>query len=152
MRTLICLLLTGFLASQEAPRVPLPALDLRSELGADPAAGLCLAPRGCWDGLVLGIRSRHPSQVQIRSGQTTVEVWDLLPPSSPRQEGFALYATTLRERLSKAWLAPPPPHGAIELSEFMFTDPASPQKLDPTKVKSMQERFNRMPPNGSPAK
>jgi hypothetical protein len=81
-----------------------------------------------------------------------VAVWDLLPPASPRREAFALYLKNMRERLAKAWLAPPPKHQAIELSEIMFNDPNTPQKLDLTKVKSMQERFNRMPPAGSPVK
>lgn len=47
---------------------------------------------------------------------------------------------------------PPPKHQALELSEIMQNDPSTPQKLDLTKVKSMQDRFNRNPPNGSPVK
>ena len=31
----------------------------------------------------------------------------------------------------------------------MQSDPSQPQKLDLTKVKAMQERFNRLPPNRS---
>jgi hypothetical protein len=81
-----------------------------------------------------------------------VEVWGLVPPETPRQAAFALSLDTLRERLSRAWLAPPPVHGAIELSEIMAASPTEPQKLDLTKVKSMQERFNRLPPNGSGVK
>ena len=37
-----------------------------------------------------------------------MEVWSLAPPESPRREAFSLYLGTLKERLSKAWLAPPP--------------------------------------------
>jgi hypothetical protein len=34
----------------------------------------------------------------------------------------------------------------------MLSDPSNPQVLDLTKVKSMQDRFNVLPPNGSPLK
>ena len=34
----------------------------------------------------------------------------------------------------------------------MATNPSEPQKLDLTKVKSMQERFNRLPPDGAGVK
>jgi hypothetical protein len=34
----------------------------------------------------------------------------------------------------------------------MVSDPSNPQKLDLTRVQSMQERFNRLPPNGSLAR
>ncbi len=81
-----------------------------------------------------------------------MEVWDLLPPSSPRREAFSLYLGSLRERLSRAFAQPPPKLQALELSEIMLSDPSNPQKLDLTKVKSMQDRFNRLPPNGSPVK
>jgi hypothetical protein len=85
-------------------------------------------------------------------GEATVEVWDLLPPDSPRRDSFARYLRLLQERLSKALAQPPPTNHAIELSEIMASDPSQPQNLDLTKVKSMQERFNRLPPNGLPAK
>lgn len=143
-------LFAALLASQaESPF--LPALDLRTELGTDPASRIQLAPPGCFEGLILGSVARR-APAAGRAGQATVEVWDLLPPGSPRREAFALYLTSLRERLSKAWLAPPPSHGFIELGEIMLNDPSSPQKLDLTKVKSMQDRFNQLPPNGSPVK
>jgi hypothetical protein len=85
-------------------------------------------------------------------GEATVEVWDLLPPDSPRRESFALYLRLLQERLSRALTQPPPKLQALELSELMANDPSQPQKLDLTKVKSMQEHFNRLPPNGSPVR
>jgi len=81
-----------------------------------------------------------------------VEVWDLLPPSSPRREAFSLYLGGLRERLSRAFALPPPKLQALELNDIMQSDPSQPQKLDLTKVKSMQERFNRLPPSGSPVR
>jgi hypothetical protein len=84
--------------------------------------------------------------------EAMVEVWDLLPPGSPRHEAFGVFLGSLRERLSRAWLVPPPTHQAIELSEIMANDPGTPQKLDLTKVKSMQDRFNRLPPNRTTVK
>ncbi len=111
-----------------------------------------LTPAGCWDGLILGTVTRPLPPDRKRTAGTTVEVWDFFPAASPRHEAFGLYLDALRERLSRAWLAPPPVHGAIELSEIMANNPGSPQKLDLTKVKSMQERYNRLPPNGSPVR
>ncbi|WLT31216.1 hypothetical protein [Geothrix sp. PMB-07] len=143
-------LLASLLTTQVEP-VFQTTLDLRTELGSDSAARIQLAPHGCFEGLILGAVSRT-APTAARTGQATVEVWDLLPPASPRREAFALYLATLRERLSRAWLAPPPSHGFIELGEFMLSDPSSPQTLDLTKVKSMQERFNQLPPNGSPVR
>jgi len=143
-------LLTSLLAAQAQPAFQ-PTLGIRTELGSDPASQIQLAPRGCFEGLVLGVASRR-APTSGRTGQATVEVWDLLPPSAPRNEAFALFLTSLRERLSRAWQAPPPSHGFIELGEIMLNDPSSPQKLDLTKVKSLQDRFNQLPPNGSPVK
>jgi hypothetical protein len=81
-----------------------------------------------------------------------VEVWDFALRESPRAAAFGFFLGTLRQRLSKAWELPPASHQALELSEFMLSDPSNPQKLDLTKVKSLQERFNALPPNGSPVK
>jgi len=148
----LCLLLPWLLVFQEPEPIQQGTLDLRTELGADPALRIRLAPPGCWDGLLLGPSPRLAAIHQRRLAEATVEVWDLLPPSSPRREVFGLYLGSLRERLSKAWLAPPPKHQAIELSDIMANDPSTPQKLDITKVKSMQERFNRLPPHGSSVK
>lgn len=128
------------------------SLDLATLLGTDPADQLQLAPRGCWDGLVLGQATQPPRPETRRMGEATVEVWDLALVPSPRAEAFSLYLGALRERLSRALQVPPPSHGTIELGDFMAADPGSPQKLDLTRVKSMQERFNRLPPAGSPVR
>lgn len=150
MRILCCLLLASTLAAQ----APGPDFEWIPEgwstLGVDPVAGVQLAPPGCWDGLLLGaaVRStRHRS-----NPEATVEVWDLLPPSSPRREAFTLYLGGLRERLSRAFAQPPPKLQALELNDIMQSDPSQPQKLDLTKVKSLQDRFNRLPPHGSRVK
>jgi len=150
MRPLCCLLLASTLAAQ-APGQGFEGLPSHwSVLGADPAAGIQLAPPGCWDGLLLGAAAR-PTRRPLGS-EATVEVWDLLPPSSPRREAFSLYLGGLRERLSRAFALPPPKLQALELSDIMQSDPSQPQKLDLTKVKSMQERFNRLPPSGLPVR
>ena len=81
-----------------------------------------------------------------------MEVWDFAPREAPRDGAFGLFLGNLRQRLSKAWELPPASHQALELSEIMLSDPSSPQKLDLTRVKSMQDRFNVLPPNGSPVK
>ena len=152
MRFLTCLLVASILAAQDPAPIQAPfQLDLRTDLGADPAGGIQLAPRGCWDGLLLGT-TRPVKPARRGMAEATVEVWELLPPQSPRREAFGLFMGALRERLSKAWLAPPPKHQALELGEIMANDPSSPQKLDLTKVKSMQERFNQLPPHRSGGK
>lgn len=150
MRPLCCFLFAATLAAQ----APEPGFegppDHWSALGADPFGGIQLAPPGCRDGLLLGAAAGPPRR-QLGS-EATVEVWDLLPPSSPRRETFSLYLGGLRERLSRAFAQPPPKLQALELSDIMQADPSQPQKLDLTKVKSMQERFNRLPPSGSRVK
>lgn len=152
MNAPLLLLLPWLLVSQEPELLRSHTPDLQMTLGVDPLSQIHLAPTGCWDGLLLGAALRPEAPVPQRSGEATVAVWDLLPPTSPRGETFALYLATMRERLSKAWLAPPPKHQAIELCEVMSNDPSTPQKLDLTKVISLQGRFNRMPPAGSPVK
>lgn len=152
MAVLPCLLLPWLLICQEPGSPPEPRADLHASLGEDSLTRIQLAPAGCWDGMLLGMAKASQAPAPSRSGEATVPVWDLLPPASQRRESFALYLATLRARLSKAWQAPPPSHQAIELSEFMAIESSSPQKLDQTKVKSMQDRFNRLPPSGSPVK
>jgi hypothetical protein len=144
------LLLTPILASQEPLPVRELALDLRTELGIDPGMGILLTPRGCWDGLILAAPVRPLQTSRKAPAGATVEVWDFPFQESNRNLTFGLYLGALRQRLSKALELPPPKHQAIELSEIMATDPSSPQKLDITKVKSMQDRFNRPPPTRSP--
>lgn len=146
MRTLICLLLLApSLAAQAAE-----GLDLRTDLGTDPVTQIRLVTPGCWDGLILGRTTRPARPEPRRPAEATVEVWDLALREAPRQRSFDLYLGTLRERLSRALVLPK--HQALELAEVMLSDPSNPQKLDLTKVKSMQERFNKLPPNGSPVK
>jgi hypothetical protein len=137
------------LAAQEILPVRELLLDLRTGLGATPTAKIRLASGG----RLLLARSQPPvSKPRQSLDEATVEVWDLLPLTSQRQETFDQFRVSLRERLSRALELPPPSHQALELAEIMVSDPSNPQKLDLTRVQSMQERFNRLPPNGSLAR
>ncbi|WP_243286854.1 hypothetical protein [Geothrix terrae] len=140
------LLLTPFLAAQEAG-----ALDLRTDLGADPMAQLRLVQPGCWDSLVLHAAPRPLRASRRGPAGATVEVWDLAYRDTPRREAFSLTLKALRDRLVRAFAVPPPSHGEIELSELVSSDPSNPQQLDLTKVQSMQERFNP-PPRTTPVR
>lgn len=149
MRVLLGLLLPVFLTAQGKEVGRALDLDLRTDLGGDPMVQIRLVPPGCWDGLLLGAATRPQKPRRGVSG-ATVEVWDLASKESERAASFSLYLEGLKKRLSKAMDVSPPSHGSLELGDFMQSDPTQPQKLDLTKVKSMQERFNQLPPNGSP--
>lgn len=156
MRAFACCLLPCLLAAQ-GPGTgvdpgPPPGPVFSTSLGTDPLAQIRLAPPGCWDGLIQSGPLRPPKAQRRGAPGATVEVWDLLPAETARSAAFAVYLENLRKRLSKALEVPPPSHGAIELSDLMQSDATNPQKLDLTKVKSMQERFNQLPPNGSPVR
>ena len=152
MRTLMCLLLPWCLAAQAPEQDRGLTLDLRTELDRESLAGLRLVPPGCWDHLIMGAALLTKPPERRRPAEATVEVWDMALRESPRSLAFSFYLGALRERLSKAFELPPPSHQAIELSDIMLGDPSNPQKLDLTKVKSLQDRFNRLPPSGSPVK
>ncbi|WP_243382026.1 hypothetical protein [Geothrix alkalitolerans] len=138
-------ILTPFLAAQEVG-----TLDLRTDLGTDPIVHLRLVHPGCWDSLILHAAPQPLRAPQRGDAGATVEVWDLAYQDTPRREAFNLTLKALRDRLIRAFAAPPPSHGKIELSELVASDPSNPQQLDLTKVQSMQERFNP-PPRTSPA-
>jgi hypothetical protein len=125
-------------------------LDLRTTLGTDPSTEITLIPPGIWDGLLLAARA--PVQHSGRQGiaEATVEVSDFALRTSAREVSFALYLQDLRKRLLRGFQLPPPSHGKIELAEFVGSDPTRPQDLELTRVQSLQERFNRLPPSGSP--
>ncbi|MDP1832808.1 MAG: hypothetical protein Q8K67_12175 [Geothrix sp.] len=152
MRLLICLLLPCCLTAQAPALVRELTLDLRTELGADPVGGIPLTPPGCWDLLILGASMQPAPPPRRRAAEATVEVWDLALRESNRGSAFNLYLGILRQRLSRAMELPPPSHASLELSELMQSDSGRPQKLDLTRVKSMQDRFNGLPPSGSPVK
>ncbi len=152
MHALIGLLLPGLLAAQEPTLIQGSPVGLQRSLGKDPTSSIQLVPPGCWDQLLLRLDSRPAPPARHGTAEATVEVWDFALRESPREVTFGFFLGTLRQRLSKAWELPPASHHALELSEIMLSDPSSPQKLDLTKVKSLQDRFNVLPPNGSPVK
>ncbi len=127
-------------------------LDLRTDLGGDPAAQIHLVPAGIWDGLLLASQTPPPQPARLRgrAAGATVEVADFLPAGSRRAEAFAFYLGDLRTRLMKGFQAPPPSQGWIELGEFMASDPSHPEESNLDRARSLQERFNRVPPSGSP--
>lgn len=128
MRAALGLLLLVPLAAQEAT-APRPQL----------------APPGCWELSAPTLRGEPAPAPKRSQGAATVEVWGVAFQESPRQTRFASFTTDLRARLSRAWAAPPPSHGSIELSELVGSDPTRPDKLDLTRVKSLQDRFNPPP-------
>lgn len=146
MRSLLSsLLLTSCLTAQEAGK-----LDLHTDLGA-PTEQIRLVRAGCWDGLILGVIAKPLKPSRLEAAGATVEVWDLAYRESPRHEVFTIYLKALRERLSAAFELPPPKHQALELGDFVLSDPSHPEQLDLSKVKSMQERFNP-PPRVAPVR
>ena len=148
MRILISLLLPLGLAAQ-GTGVDLN-LDLRTRLGSDPLAGIALVLPGSWNGPLQGRTTAPLKQTRRGTPGKTVEVWDFALRESPLDTGFRLLQSELREKLNRAWEVPPAKHQSLELNDFMQSDPSRPQDLDLTRVQSMQERFNRLPPSGSP--
>jgi hypothetical protein len=152
MRLPLGLLLSGLLSAQDLVPVTGSPAELRESPGLTQPPLIQLAPPGCWDQLLLASASRPTPPGRRRPAEALVEVWDFALRESPREVSFSFFLGTLRQRLSKAWQLPPASHQALELSEIMLSDPSNPQKLDLTKVKSLQERFNALPPNGSPVR
>lgn len=151
MRPITCLFLCGLLGAQEVGGVEAAGTVevLQGNLGAEPWRLPPLAPPGCWDDLLQVPRATPRARPAHPLPEGWVEVWGWLPPERPREEAFQRYLLTLRTRLTRALAAPPPKLQTLELGDFMQSDPSQPQKLDLTRVKSMQERYNRLPPNGS---
>jgi hypothetical protein len=126
-------------------------LDLRTTLGTEPASAITLVPPGIWDGLFLASRApARPAAKRRGRAEATVEVSDFFLPTNARTEAFRLFAQDLRERIRRGFQAPPPSQGQIELGEFMAADPSRPDASNLGRAQSLQERYNRVPPNGSP--
>jgi hypothetical protein len=137
-----CALLAATVLAAQGPSSP---WEGRVPLGSDPLEQIRLTPPGCWKGLVL---AAPPPSVGPRGRATpgaTVEVWDFTFQESPRSRNFALFLRDFRSSLLQALESPPPSYGAIELGEFMASDPSQPQRLDLTRVQSLQDRYNRPP-------
>jgi len=150
---LLSLLLSLPLSAQAQPPSAL-RLDFKTFLGRDPLSQIQLNYPGCWDGLLLGAKAPH--RITSKRGQAgaTVEVWDLLPPESPRQETLRLFRSDLAQRLARAFAAPPADNAQVDLAILMGCVAAQGNAagVDMTMVQSLQERYNAMPPNGSPVR
>jgi hypothetical protein len=115
-------------------------------LGTLPATQLVYP--GCWDGLLLSVTAPQRKPSQRKQPGATVEVWDIAPQESPRQEVFRRFLGDLRQRLSRALAAPPASHGQTDLALLAgsVATKGDASGVDMLIVQSMQERFNRPPP------
>ncbi len=145
MRLLSILLVCLPLAAQEVAGLPEVHPGFRSRFDTDPLTQVQLVAPGCWEGLQLSAARPPLPAPQRRTGQATVEVWDMAYRETPRQEAFSLYRKDLRKSLTRALAQPPSSHAAIDLGELMISDPGHPERLDLTRVQSLQERYNRPP-------
>lgn len=146
----LTLLLPCLLSTHGLVPIQPGTLNVRMELGMDPTAGICLAPRGCWDGLVLGDTAPRPTRRRsARSGEAVVEVWDLLYQEPTQKQTFRLFNEELLQSIRESLKLPPPSHGWIELREFMDADPSHPESTGLNTVRSLQNRFNALPPSSS---
>lgn len=150
MRIPVCLLVASALVAQESASIP--ALVLTTDLGGDPTASILLAPRGCWEGLLLGSRMSHSSKAKPRSGEATVEVWDIAFHETQREQTFRLFRDDLLLSLARALAQPIPSNGQIDFAivgGYIATH-GSAAGVDMAVVQSLQTRFNALPPAGSP--
>lgn len=158
MRVLIALLsLAPALAAQTQVGSRL-LLDLNTTIGSDPAAEIRLAPTGCWEGLLLGLTSGTASRPRTpaapsrrrRMAEATVEVWDFaLPEESTHHQTFRLFQVDLLLSIKENWRFAPPTHGQIDAAIRGGGHGAG---SDMAMVQSLQQRFNRLPPNPSSIK
>lgn len=155
-----CFLVPGLLAGGEAD--PCLKLAFSPSLGVDPTAEIHLIPSGSLKGLWLrlGAETRDlapdPSSTPTtparrhRMAQATVEVWDFaLPEEPPRQQTFRLFREVLLLSIKDNWRFAPPSHGHIDAAIRGGGNGAG---ADMAMVKSLQQRFNSLPPNGSPVR
>lgn len=154
MRTLFCMLFASLLVAQEPAAIP--TLDLRTDLGGDAMARILLAPRGCWEGLLLSAQAargaKPQSRSRTRSGEATVEVWDVTFHETPRETTFRLFRDALLASIAQALKLPMPSHGKIDLAILgsYVASHGSAAGVDTAMVQSLQNRFNALPPNASP--
>lgn len=117
----------------------------------DPASRIRLAPKGCWEGLLL--RSTLPSPpVCKRKNEAIVEVWDVAFHETPRQETFRLFRDALLLDIAQALALPMASYAQQDLAIIggYVARHGSAAGVDNVVVQSLQNRFNSLPPNGSP--
>lgn len=125
-------------------------LDVHTKLQSDPATQIHLVPTGCWTGLMLSATT-HPTCVspsRRRLAEATVEVWDVAFREISRQETFRLFKEALFLSLRTMWRFAPPSHSRIDAA--IRAGNGSGAGTDLSMVQSLQQRFNGLPPNGSP--
>ncbi|MBI1751714.1 MAG: hypothetical protein HY014_11890 [Acidobacteria bacterium] len=150
MHPLPWLLAPVFLAAQ-GPSAEALALGGRPPLGSDPAAQIQLVPTGSWAGLMLSVTAKPalaPPPRRRRMAEATVEVWDVAFRETPRQETFRLFREALLQSIRGIWRFAPPSHGRIDAG--IRAGNGSGTGTDVAMVQSLQQRFNSLPPNGSP--
>ena len=79
-----------------------------------------------------------------------MEVLDFALPESPREAGFRFFLNDLRQRLSQAMAVPPPAYGQADLAILAgcVASQGNALGLDMVMVRSLQDRFNSLPPSG----
>lgn len=151
MRRLLCLLFPVFLSAQEGGQGLGLTLNLKTALDEDPTSRIRLAPKGCWEGLLL--RSASPSPpARKRKNEAIVEVWDVAFQETPRQATFRLFRDALLQDIARALALPLASYAQQDLAIIggYVARHGSAAGVDNVVVQSLQNRFNALPPNGSP--
>lgn len=129
-------------------------LDRHMALGSETPAEIPLTPKGCWEGLLLSVAAAttpHPAAPpsgQRRVAEATVEVWDVVFQETRSQETFRLFRDQLLLSIRQNWRFAPPSHGRIEAG--IRAGDGRGGGTDMAMTQSLQQRFNALPPNGSP--
>lgn len=156
MRIIIALVAFAFALAAQSQAGPHLWLNLNTDIGSDSMAQIRLAPKGCWEGLLLSVAAAAapqppaPSSRRGRVAETTVEVWDVVFQETRFQETFRLFRDHLLQSIQQNWQFAPPSHGRIDAS--IRARDGSGAGTDMAMVQSLQQRFNALPPNGSPVR
>jgi hypothetical protein len=153
MKPLVFLFLAPALWGQQAQGLSQP---FTSPFGQDSFPSLELAPTGRWEGLLLSVTEGAAATVQKPKAskrrrqvpEATVEVWDFAYQEPPAQETFRLFREQLLLSIRSNWRFAPPSHGRIDLA--IRGGGTAGMGSDMAMVQSLQQRFNRLPPSGSP--
>jgi hypothetical protein len=156
MRKLIFLLLFPIVLFAQRQTVEKPVLNFNTTLGTDPVSQIHLVTPGCWNGLMMAttgtvLTSNLPNKKSNshlhRIPEATVEVRDFLFEEPIDKQTFRLFMKDLLLCIKQNWQFAPATHGQIDAAIR-----ANGGGTDMAMVQSLQQRFNRLPPNGSPVK
>lgn len=125
---------------------PIPALIAPGLMDMPASPIQWVRPLG-QDGSGLSVRRPGPPLPQKKRNEATVEVWDIALPEQHGGEIVLARLDSLKRQVVQALRRPPPRHGEVELADLMLSDPAQPQILELAKVRSLQLRFHRIPPD-----